>query len=663
MKKRIVSVILAAVLLFGAMSICTVSAADATTTVFDAESTAESITVYSEELFAGDVNLDGELSAKDSLILLKYVSGSPSAIVSRLTCDISGDGTVNGKDKLLLKRIMKSIDDPKSINNTTVSKAFFSEEGAVKLTVSASCDSAAFFEVPVKSMELAATPYFAIVWKGADGAEVSVATTGLDFSSASVEAIAGDEYSAIVSDLSVALKGHESVIEVAYSSAPAAGDEIYIDSMIFAASKEDAVSFVNERLALRKPEPEAKYVRVDFNNAASAGLITATNHTNVGYDAGHDALKLQVAGASGDPWALVDLSSYNISADEYKYVVYTAMTPSGMHQPTPEGELFFSAGSIAGPTAGYSSIFSVTSDSKFHSKIFEMTNATFWTGKVHSIRIDYYCACALGDSAFVDSIIFCNSYEAAQAICVDRETLTTDVKQLFDYGLYHDGSVRIPYRIYVPYNYDSSKDYPVLTLLHGAGERGTNGTHQLTQGFPYLFDNTSNVAFSSIVIAPHCPAEYRWVESYWGDANYSCDAVPESEPLKAVVKVLNNVKNNYSVDEDRFYVSGMSMGGFGTWDLLARHSDMFAAAVPICGGGDPSRANILKEIPIRTFHGTADNIVPLRATTNTYNAIIEAGGTKITYTALGGMDHFIWDHVYQQDWVFDWLFQQNRADR
>ncbi len=665
MKKRFVSAVLAIMLLLGAICVypSSATAADAGASVFEAESVADNITVYSEELFAGDVNLDGKINGKDNLALQKLILGNSTVGASRLTCDVSKDGKLNGKDKLSLKKVIAGTNEPRGINNTIVNKVYSADEAAAKLTVSAVGDSAAFFEIPVKGKDIEKIPFLAIVWKGADGAEVSVAENGLSVTSVNSTAVDGDEYGAFVSDLSSAVTANSTVVEVKYSASPVAGDELYIDSLIFAETKAEADTFVAERLALRKPEPEAKYIRVDFNNAASANLITATNHTNYHYDAGYDALKLQVAGASGDPWALVDLSSYNISADEYKYVVYTAMTPSGMHQPTPEGELFFSAGSIAGPTAGYSSIFSVSADSQFHSKIFEMTNASFWTGKVHSVRIDYYCACALGDSAFVDSIIFCNSYEAAQAICVDRETLTTDVKVLFDYGLYHDGSVRIPYRIYVPYNYDSSKDYPVLTLLHGAGERGTNGTHQLTQGFPKLFDDTANVAFSSIVIAPHCPTEYRWVEFYWGDANYSCEAVPESEPLKAVVKVLNNVKNNYSVDEDRFYVSGMSMGGFGTWDLLARHSDMFAAAVPICGGGDPSKANILKEIPIRTFHGTADNIVPLRATTNTYNAIIEAGGTKITYTALGGMDHFIWDHVYQQDWVFDWLFQQNRADR
>ena len=593
MKKRVISFILATALMLGTVNVFSVFAAESAVTVFDTESAVSALTVYSKELTAGDVNLDGKVNGKDNLALQKALIGNMSANVSRLTCDVVGDGKLNGKDKLSLKKIIAGTKDAVGINNTVLTKAFDADECAAKLTVSAVGESAAFFEINVKGKNLSETPYLALIWKGADGAEVTLATNGLDFEAATAEPVDGEEYSAVVSDLTNALSADTSVVEVIYSDAPAAGDELYVDSMIFAASKAEAEAFVAERLEIRKPEPEAKYIRVDFNSAASAGLITATNHTSVGYDAGYDALKLQVAGASGDPWALVDLSSYNISADEYKYVVYTAMTPSGMHQPTPEGELFFSAGDIAGPTAGYSSIFSVTSDSKFHSKIFEMTNATFWTGKVHSVRIDYYCACALGDSAIVDSIVFCNSYEAAQAICVDREELTTDVKQLFDYGLYHDGSVRIPYRIYVPYNYDSSKEYPVLTLLHGAGERGTNGTHQLTQGFPYLFDNTSNVAFSSIVIAPHCPAEYRWVEFYWGDANYNCDAVPESEPLKAVVKVLNNVKQNYSVDEVRFYVSGMSMGGFGTWDLLARHSDMFAAAVPICGGGDPSRANIL----------------------------------------------------------------------
>lgn len=664
MKKRIVSLLLTTVLLFGAVSyqVVPVSASEQSSTVFDTEASLDSIGVYSDNLLIGDVNLDGKLTSKDSMSLKKVVLGN-IVPVSRFTSDVTSDGKINGKDLLVMKKYIAGNLTAVEYMNTTVEKAFDADEAAAKLTVSSVGVNEALFELSLDDVDTAATPYFAIVWKGAEAVGIGASVGGPEVVPATVEIVEGEEYSAAVAVLPDLSEYTVYDLEIKYDDAPTQAHELFVDSVIFGASEAEVKSFVDERLAARSPEPEAKYIRVDFDSTASAGLITATNNTAYYYDAGYDALKLQVSGSSADPWALVDVSSFNISADEYKYVVFTTQTLSSMNQPLPEGELFFSAGSIAGPTAGYSSIYSISKDSQYHSKIFEMTNASFWTGKVHSVRVDYFCACAVGDTQFVDSIVFCNTYEAAQAVCVNRETLTTDVRELFDYGLYHDGAVRIPYRIYVPYNYDSTKAYPVLTLLHGAGERGTNGTHQLTQGFPYLFDTTTNVAFSGIVIAPHCPEEYRWVEFYWGDANYSCNDVPESEPLKAVVKVLENLPNNYSVDEDRFYVSGMSMGGFGTWDLLSRHSDMFAAAVPLCGGGDTSKADILKDIPIHTFHGTSDNIVPLRGTTNMYNAIIAAGGTKITYTALGGMDHFIWDHVYQQDWVFDWLFQQNRADR
>ena len=105
------------------------------------------------------------------------------------------------------------------------------------------------------------------------------------------------------------------------------------------------------------------------------------------------------------------------------------------------------------------------------------------------------------------------------------------------------------------------------------------------------------------------------------------------------------------------------MGGYGTWDVLLRHNDVFAAGVPLCGGGDPTQASRLLDVPIRAFHGTSDNIVPSRGSKQMYDAIVALGGTKCHYTALGGYDHFIWDYVYQQQWVFDWLYDQRISDR
>ncbi len=665
MKKRIISIILAFVLFSGAIVYSpTVTAAETVGTVFDSESTAADIIVYDQELLYGDVNLDGKINGKDNLALQKLLVGNSTANVSRLTCDVSKDGKLNGKDKLSLKKVLTAVTSPKSINNTTVEKAFSSDENAVGLTVTKVGDSAAFFEISVKGMDLSSTPYFAVVWKGAEGAEISTATNGLSVTSATVESVSGDEYCAVISDLSASLKGNETVVEVKYSFAPAANEVMYVDSVIFAESREEAVSFANERLALRTPQPEDKYVRVDFDNAGSVSDFAIMNNMSVSYDYANAAAKLSVSGTADDPWAFLNLSSYGISADEYKYLVITDMVPIDMQQPAPEGEIFFSAGSISGPTAGYSTRYTCFKDSAFHSRIFEMSNASFWNGEVHSLRFDFYTSSWVGDSMYIKSVVFCNSYEAAQKVCVDRNEYKTNVTQLFDYGFYDDGSFKMAYRLYVPYNYDPDMKYPVTTLLHGAGQRGNDGLCQITAGFPLLFDNPENdLMFSSIVLAPQCPAEYRWVETDWSVGNYSTSAVAESKPLGAVYKMLSTMSERYSVDTDRFYVSGLSMGGFGTWDLIVRHTDMFAAAIPICGAGDATKASLLVDFPIHTFHGTADDIVPIKGTERMYNTIVRLGGTKIQYTPMEGYPHNVWDYAYGLNSEIEWLFSQSLSDR
>ena len=652
---RIFTAFLAVVLVLTILptgSLCSVSAADEPSdthvVAFDSPENGSIITVYSDVVSLGDADADGKISATDYMKTKMFFSGEYIPPV-RFALDADGDGHYNLKDSFLLRKIYS--EGSLIASNTAVEKSYDGDESAYVLTYSGEND---LFDIDLSGA--AGSKYVSIVWKNVTGARFRAIGGNLEvISSYYPENFEPGKYSVVT----VPVSERAECIEVSYS----ADGPVYIDSIVFSKASQAAETAAAERAELRRGVPESKFFAINFDSPASLADFTNSNHTTASYNASYNALKLQVSGGNGDPWILLDLDKYGISADEYKYIVYTSMIPSENHQPQPEGELFYAAGDIPGPTAGYSNIYSQIKDGAFHSKIFEMTNADFWTGQVHSLRFDYYCACAVGDTQYVTSVVFCNTYEAALEVAVDKTNLTTDYKQLFNYGIYDNGSFKLSYRYYVPYGYDNTNKYPALVLLHGAGERGTDGTYHLTGGFPYLFNNTSNPAFGSIVIAPQCPTGYQWVDTPWGQGNYSTDAVPQSEPMTAVVEILDNVFNNYSVDRDRVYASGLSMGGFGTWDLLARHSDIFAAGVPICGGGDPSKANILKDIPIRTFHGTADNVVPFRGTQEMYNAIIAAGGTKISFTSYGGADHFIWDTVYSTGWVFDWLFEQSMADR
>ncbi|MBQ3708600.1 MAG: phospholipase [Clostridia bacterium] len=243
-----------------------------------------------------------------------------------------------------------------------------------------------------------------------------------------------------------------------------------------------------------------------------------------------------------------------------------------------------------------------------------------------------------------------------------KRTQTYKVGDIFAARKFENNGFTLPYRIYVPKNYDCGERYPLLVFLHGAGERGTENERQLIH-MQYLFNDPDSPVYDSIVLAPQCPEDSQWVLVPWENGNYSIEETPESPGLEALCLLIDECRDFYNVDDDRIYVTGLSMGGFGTWDLLSRHGARFAAGIPICGGGDPSYANLLKRIPIRTFHGSEDGAVPVAGTRAMFAAIRQAGGTLIDYTEFDGEGHGIWDKVYEDREVVDWLYAQSLAER
>ena len=243
-----------------------------------------------------------------------------------------------------------------------------------------------------------------------------------------------------------------------------------------------------------------------------------------------------------------------------------------------------------------------------------------------------------------------------------KRTQAYKVGDVFDRRSYENNGFTLPYRIYIPKNYDCGERYPLLVFLHGAGERGTDNERQLIH-VQYLFNDPESPVYDSIVLAPQCPEDSQWVLTPWENGNYSAENVPESPGLEALCLLIDECRDFYNVDDDRIYVTGLSMGGFGTWDLLERHGARFAAGMPVCGGGDPSYADLLKRIPIRAFHGSEDAAVPVSGTRQMFAAIKKAGGTLIEYTEFDGEGHGIWDRVYEDTDNIRWMYAQNLADR
>lgn len=219
----------------------------------------------------------------------------------------------------------------------------------------------------------------------------------------------------------------------------------------------------------------------------------------------------------------------------------------------------------------------------------------------------------------------------------------------------------LPYRIYIPKTYSESASYSLLIFLHGAGERGTDG-RACVNGNSYIINRVINEEYreNCIVVAPQCAPDYQWVDTPWDKGSYSVEKVEKSVYMTALEELIDNLQQNYSIDENRLYVSGLSMGGYGTWDLIQRNPGKFAAAIPVCGAGDPSLARRIKHMPIWTFHGDVDPTVPVSGSRDMAEALEKAGSTQFKYTEYPGVDHGSWNQAYREEELLDWLFAQER---
>lgn len=218
----------------------------------------------------------------------------------------------------------------------------------------------------------------------------------------------------------------------------------------------------------------------------------------------------------------------------------------------------------------------------------------------------------------------------------------------------------MPYRLYVPMDYDATKKYPVLIFLHGAGERGDNNAKQLGNLLPRAFSQANTPLDQAIIIAPQCPTGQQWVNTPWAKGDYRIDNIKESDAARLALEILDAVAEEFSTDDKRYYITGLSMGGFGTWDIIMRHSEIFAGAVPICGGADSTKGATVKDVPIWTVHDPSDPTVPYSGTKVMVDAIKAAGGTKIKFDSPSGYGHGSWNYVANSKDIYKWLFEQTK---
>ncbi len=210
----------------------------------------------------------------------------------------------------------------------------------------------------------------------------------------------------------------------------------------------------------------------------------------------------------------------------------------------------------------------------------------------------------------------------------------------------------LPYRIYVPEGLATGQTVPLVLFLHGAGERGSDNEAQLKHGVKTIINYSVRTKQPMILLAPQCPRESWWT----GRRNQT------QNPMSLVFGLVEETIKTRPVDTNRIYITGLSMGGYGTWSAIAKKPDSFAAAIPICGGGTVSDAGKLTSVPVWAFHGSKDSTVRPEASRVMIEAIRKAGGWP-RYTEYPGVQHNSWTQTYADDLVLDWLFSQKLTQR
>ena len=194
--------------------------------------------------------------------------------------------------------------------------------------------------------------------------------------------------------------------------------------------------------------------------------------------------------------------------------------------------------------------------------------------------------------------------------------------------------------LYLPPAYNGSEEkWPLLLFLHGAGERGFDLEQVKVHGPPKMIAQGRDFPF--VVISPQCPEDVWW-------------------SIDALHALLDEVVETHRIDKSRIYVTGLSMGGYGSWGLAYTYPETFAAVVPICGGGEPEKAPLMKEIPTWVFHGAKDEIVPLVRSQEMVDALEEAGG-NVRFTVYPEAGHVgAWENAYGDPELWEWLEEQQK---
>jgi predicted peptidase len=204
-------------------------------------------------------------------------------------------------------------------------------------------------------------------------------------------------------------------------------------------------------------------------------------------------------------------------------------------------------------------------------------------------------------------------------------------------------TIRLGYLLFLPDDYKAAagRKWPLIFFLHGMGERGNDLNLLKVHGIPKIVENRPDFPFVSV--SPQCPDQTIWSDHHG--------------ILRAM---LDEISSEYAIDERRIYLTGLSMGGYGTWSLSTAYPELFAAIAPICGGGCPQKARRLRQIPVWAFHGERDDVVKIEESRQMVEALRACGGT-VRFTVYPGVGHDAWTRTYENHRLYAWFLQHRKT--
>jgi predicted peptidase len=230
------------------------------------------------------------------------------------------------------------------------------------------------------------------------------------------------------------------------------------------------------------------------------------------------------------------------------------------------------------------------------------------------------------------------------------------------------GTDTLPYRLLLPENFDPQQSYPLVLFLHGGGERGNNNESQLLHGSRLFLQAGIRQQFPAIVVFPQCPANTTWsnvrviMDSVTKERNrYFPEEAEPTYAMMMLMQLMRELNKQFRIKQDQQYVMGLSMGAMGTYEMVKRMPNTFAAAIAICGGANPNNAKWMKHTAFWIFHGDADNVVPVQHSKDMAMALQQFyNGADMQLTIYPGVKHNSWDNAFAEPELLPWLFSHKR---